>query len=456
MKRYGIVAVVALIYFFSPLSVRAQQYEKGLIDKTVALIGKDAIMLSDIEVEVQMMRANGYVADKSTRCDILEQLLENKLFLTQARLDSIMVTPVEVQENVDQRINSVVTQLGGEKEAEEYFKKPIYKLKLDWYDKIEEVLLIQRKQQDVYSSVADMTPADVRNYAESTPQEELPVIPTKYKMRHIVLYPDKDAASEIVKERMLELRDRIIKGEKFSSLARLYSEDPGSAVRGGELGMASKTIFWPAFSDAATALKVGQVSQLVETPDGFHIIQMIAKDGDMFNARHILIKPKYTAKDRSTAFNKLDSIKALILDSTLTFQQAAWMNSMDMATRTNGGQMVDPVSASPYYEKDQLKPADFNILKNMNPGDISDPFESLDDEGRGNTIYKILLLEELVPSHIATFDGDYDAISHDAITKKAKQALDDFVTERQKTTYIKIDPLFQGCTFKRDGWIKEE
>ncbi|MBO7371540.1 MAG: peptidylprolyl isomerase, partial [Bacteroidales bacterium] len=311
IKRFAVLAAAVLL---SCLTASAQRYQNGLVDKIVALVGNDAIMLSDIEGEVQMMRVNGLVADRNARCEILEQAMISKLFLTQARLDSLVAPATEIQENLSQRFASITTQLGGEKAMEEYFNKSRYDLERIWRTAIEEQLLTQRMQQEVIGKVPRMTPRDVKMFADTSAVEDMPVIPDQYKLRQIVLYPDKDSAATLVKERLLEIRERIVNGEKFTSLARLYSEDPGSATRGGELGMANKTVYWPAFSDAATALKVDQVSPIVETPDGFHIIQMIEKEGDMFNARHILIKPKYTADDRNKAFARLDSIRTLIVE----------------------------------------------------------------------------------------------------------------------------------------------
>ncbi len=439
----------------SCLTASAQRYQNGLVDKIVALVGNDAIMLSDVEGEVQMMRVNGLVADRNARCEILEQAMISKLFLTQARLDSLVAPATEIQENLSQRFASITTQLGGEKAMEEYFNKSRYDLERIWRTAIEEQLLTQRMQQEVISKVPKMTPRDVKTFADTSAVEDMPVIPDQYKLRQIVLYPDKDSAATLVKERLLEIRERIVNGEKFTSLARLYSEDPGSATRGGELGMANKTVYWPAFSDAATALKVDQVSPIVETPDGFHIIQMIEKEGDMFNARHILIKPKYTADDRNKAFAKLDSIRTLIVeDSLMTFEQAAWAFSEDFKTRTNGGMMVDENTGSAVFEKDQLKPNDYIVLRDMSIGEVSDPFESVDNEGRGNTIYKIIKLEEIIPSHVATYDGDFDILTTVANNRNANKAIDEFITEKQKTTYIVIDPVFSGCNFTRQGWIK--
>ena len=433
----------------------AQTYSGGLIDKTIATVGNDVILLSDVEEEVRMMQASGMAVESNTRCQILENMVSSKLFLTQAHLDSLVVTEDQVKEQVNNRLSDVMNRLGGEKETEEYFKKPIYKIKADWTDVIRDQLLIQQMQQKVYTNIPKMTPADIKELCKETPAEDLPVIPTQYKLHHLVLYPDKEAASMIVKERLLDLRERVLAGEKFSSLARMYSQDPGSATRGGELGMRSKTVYWPQFSDAAMSLKVGQVSQIVETPDGFHIIQMIEKKGDMFNARHILIKPTYTSNDRNRAFARLDSIRTGILEEKETFEMAAIRDSEDTKTRTNGGMMVDEYTGSAQFDKDRLNPADYSVIKDMKEGEISEPFESLDTEGRGNTIYKIIMVDKVIPSHVAAFETDYDALVSMANEQHARQAIENFVEEKKKTTHIKIDPLFGGCKFVSEDWLEK-
>ena len=436
------------------LPARAQKYE-GVVEKTVALIGNDIVMLSDIEAEAQMQRARGLTVDKSARCEILEGFLVSKLFLTQAKLDSLVVSEAQVSNMLDQRMNEVLTTLGGEQKAEEYFGKPLYKLRQEWHDALSDQSLIQEMQRNVASNTPKLTPRDIKKYVEETPAEDLPMVSTKYRIRQIGIYPDREAAELAVKEQLVGLRERVVNGEKFSTLARLYSQDPGSMNKGGELGMASRSIFWPAFSDAAMSLKVGQVSQVVETPDGFHIIQLIERDGDMFHARHILIKPQYTSADRDRAFHKLDSIRNLVVLDSMSFFDAARSFSEERHSATSGGLMADEYTGSSYFEKDQLKPNDYNVLRTMQEGDISEPFESLDNEGRnGNTIYKILYLEKVIPAHVANFQDDYNSLIDEVNAKNAQKAIDDFIADKQKSTYIVIDPMFQGCDFQRKGWIK--
>ena len=261
-------------------TAQAQVYQKGLIDKTIAIVGNEPIMLSQLEDEVQMMQAQGMTSYKNVRCQILESMLSAKLFLNQARLDSLNVRPDQVESEINERLDRAMTQLGGEKETEAYFKKPLFKLKEDWRAVLNEQNLTQQEQQQVMRSVGELTPSEVKRFYKKVDKDSLPIVSTQYRLSQIVLYPSKEQATMAVKERLLEFRQRVLNGEKFSMLAALYSEDPGSALRGGELRMASKNIYWPAFSDAAMALKPGPISQILETPDGFHLIQMLETDAD--------------------------------------------------------------------------------------------------------------------------------------------------------------------------------
>ncbi len=449
-----IIVLAALMAACLPLS--AQKY-KGVVDKSVAVVGGETILLSDIESEVQQIRAGGSSSDRDLRCEVLEAMMESKLFLMQARIDSITVGMDMVESNLSQRIDYMRTSLGGDEEVEKYFGKPLYKLRQEWRKALEEQSLTEQERYQVASKIAEVTPYDVQQFIATTDSLDLPVVPMKYQLSQICVYPDREAAATAVREKLLSLRERIMNGEKFSTLARIYSEDPGSARRGGELGMASKSIFWPAFSDAAMALRPGTISQIVETPDGFHIIEVIEKKGDMFNARHILIKPQYTVEDQEKAFARLDSLKTVIESGEMAFDLAARFYSEDLPTRTNGGQMADPSTGSSYFEIDQLKPADYAAIKDLEPGQISQPVESQDNEGylqgrQGNLIYKIIRVDKIIPAHTATFENDYNQLLESVEQKKQVAAVNAFLDEKIKTTYIVIDPLFAECEFSREAW----
>ena len=449
--------MAAIVLAVVSVSASAQKYQGGIVDKTVAVIGNEMIMISDIESEMQMMQSYyGSQSDRKSRCELLETMMASKLFLMQARVDSLTVNHDMVESEIANRVDMLKTNLGGEDAVEAEFGKPIYKLRQEWRSTIEDQTLTQQMQQEIARKIPALTPYDVQKYVDATDPEDLPVVPVKYQLSQICIYPDRDAANMAVKERLLAIRERIINGEKFSTLARLYSQDPGSARKGGELGMASKSIFWPVFSDAAMALKPGIVSQIVETPDGFHIIEVLEKKGDMFNARHILLKPEYTSEDRNKAFHTLDSLKTELLNEAVTFQLAARFYSEDLPTRTNGGQMADPQTGSSYFEIDQLKPQDYAAIAGLKEGEISDPVESLDNEGRdGNTVYKIIKVDKILPAHTATFSNDYTLLLNNAEMELQNKAIDDFIDSKIKSTYIVIDPMFEDCVFEREGWYEK-
>lgn len=452
-KRFFITCVLAGVSVFS---VFAQKYPDGIIDKSIAVVGEEMIMISDLENEVKMMKAEGMASDRNARCEILEQMVIQKIFLMQARLDSLNVNNDMVDGELSQRMDFFRTRLGGDEQVEEYFGKSMFKLRQEWRKTLQEQSLTQQEQSQVASSIPDLTPYDVEKFVAETDVDDLPVVPIKYQLSQICIYPDREAANLAVKERLLAIRERIINGEKFSTLARIYSQDPGSARRGGELGMASKSIFWPVFADAAMSLKPGIVSQIVETPDGFHIIEVLEKKGDMFNARHILLKPEYTSEDRDKAFHVLDSLKTEINNGAVTFPFAARFYSEDPATKTNGGQMSDPTSGSSYFEIDELKPQDYEAIKNLKEGEISEPVESLDNEGRsGNTVYKIIRVDKIIPAHPATFESDYSLLLSQAKQKLSMEAIDKFINSKIGTTYIVLDPIFKDCVFEHDGFSEK-
>ena len=455
MTKPRVIVLTAALLACTALS--AQKYEGGLIDKTVAVVGNEVILISDIESEVQQMRIQGRSSDRDMRCSILESMMESKIFLMQARIDSLTVNSDMVEGELTNRIDNARTMLGGDEELEKYFGKPLYRLRQEWRQMFEDMSLTQQEQATIAQSIPEITPYDVQQFLDTVAVEDLPVVPIKYQLSQICIYPDREAANLAVKERLLSLRERIINGEKFATLARIYSEDPGSARKGGELGMASKSIFWPAFSDAAMALRPGTISQIVETPDGFHIIEVIEKKGDMFNASHILLKPQYTAEDREKAFSRLDSLRTKVLEDEIKFPLAARFFSEDPATRTNGGQMADPNTGSSYFEIDQLKPADYAAIKDLKEGEISEPVESTDNEGyqqgrQGNTVYKIIRVDKIVPAHSATFTNDYTELQDRVRNQRQMKAIDEFLEKKIKDTYIVIDPMFKECAFKRDIW----
>lgn len=435
------------------VEVQAQKYE-NVIDKTIVIVGNSMITLSQLEMATMSMQSEGYVSNRNLRCDVLENMMMSKLFYTQALVDSLSVNPDMVNAAVDDHVNNLLTRFGGVDAMEKYFGRSLNKLRQEWNQRFTEQYLVQEMQRTVAGKIPDVTPKEVERFVKKTPKDSLPVIPTQYKISQIVLYPDVDRAKVEVRERLLEFRERIMNGGKFSLLATMYSDDSQSALKGGELGMAAKDIFWPEFSDAAMSLNPGQISSIVETPDGFHLIQLIEKKGDMFNARHILLKPRYSDEDMIAAFTKLDSLRTLIMADSISFEMAARIHSQDSKSKTNGGVVSDQYSGASYFEVAQMKPVDYKAIQNLKQGEISMPVESVDDEGTGNTIYKIIRLEDIKPSHIADFENDFNVLAEITKNRKIQEAIDRFVSEKQATAYIVIDPMFQKCDFQREGWIK--
>ena len=254
MNKITEISAVVLAVLAMQVPVSAQQYPDGMIDKTVAVVGNEMISISQLEQEVQVMRAQGMASDRNIRCELLEQMMISKLFLMQARIDSLTVNNDMVESELRNRVDNIRTHLGGDENVEKYFNKPLYKLRQEWRQTLQDQSLTQQMQQNVASSAPEMTPYDVQKYVETTDSLDLPIVPIKYQLSQICIYPDREAANLAVKDRLLAIRERIMNGEKFSVLARIYSQDEGSARRGGELGMASKSVFWPAFSDAAMSL----------------------------------------------------------------------------------------------------------------------------------------------------------------------------------------------------------
>lgn len=450
IKKITLVAVFAALGF----AASAQKYQ--VVDKIVAVVGNEMISLSSLEDQVQMLTAQGMLNTRNARCEVLEQILESKLFLMQARLDSLSVNEDMVEAALSQHVDGIRRTFGSDEKVEEYFRKPLYKLRQNWRQQVTEQNLTQQEQSQIAGRIPEVTPGDVKHYIDTVDKADLPVVPVKYQLSQICIYPDREAANFAVREKLLELRERIMNGEKFTTLARIYSEDPGTALRGGELGMAPKSMYWPVFSDAAMSLKPGNISQIVETPDGFHIIEVIDKKGDMFNARHILMKPKYTDEDREKAFKTLDSLRTEIQAKAVSFELAAAFYSQDLATRTNGGQMADPSTGSSYFEIDQLKPEDYRAIKDLKEGEISEPVQSLDNEGRnGNTVYKVIKVDKILPAHTASFTDDYTQLQEKVQQDLRIKELDKFIDEHIKTTHIILDPMFSGCEFNRSAWLSK-
>ncbi len=442
--RKGII----LLFFLIPGGI----YSQTVIDQVIAVVGGDMILNSDIDQELMRMKMQGHLPEGDIKCNILEQLLIQKLLLNQSRVDSLKPNELAISSEIDRRLQYFISQIGSEKALESYFKKPMYEIKEDLGEVIRDQQLTQQMRQKIVEKVS-VTPSEVRHYFKSLPTDSLPQIPEQYEIRQILMYPPSTAEAKFrVKERLLELRERILKGERFSTLAVAYSEDHASARKGGELGFRSREELVKPFADVAFNLKEGQVSQIVETEYGFHIIQMIEKKENQVNVRHILLKPQYSSDMLVEASAKLDSIVKLIKADSMKFEYACARYSEDKKSNLNGGLVVNPQTNTSLFEKDQIQPADYYIIKDLKVGEISSPFESRDEHA--NVCFKVVQLKSVIPSHKANLKDDYDIIQSMAKNIKEEEVLIKWLKEKQKTTYIKIDPEFKGCVFHTEGWVK--
>ncbi|MCB8964536.1 MAG: peptidylprolyl isomerase [Bacteroidales bacterium] len=422
------------------------------IDQVVAVVGGERILLSDIEQEIMRMKMQGSITHNDDKCAILEQFLTQKLLLAQSKIDSLTVNDASVDMEIDRRLKYFINQIGSEKALENYFNKPLYEIKEDLREVISEQQLTQQMRQKIVEKVS-ITPSEVRSFYKNSPADSLPLIPDQYVLQQIMIFPPSTAEAKfLVKEKLLDIRDRVLKGERFSTLAVAYSEDRSSAIRGGELGFLSREELVKAFADVAFNLKEGQVSNIVETEYGFHVIQMIENKGDRVNVRHILMKPSYSSDMLSKAVAKLDSISALVKSDSLKFEMAAMRFSEDKKSNINGGLIINPYTNTSLFEKDQLQPSDYYVIKELKEGEMSAPFESRDEHA--NVVFKVIKVKKINKAHKANIKDDYDVIQVVAKQSMENKILQQWVEKNQKTTFIRIDPAFRGCKFSSNGWVK--
>ncbi len=449
MKRNIIILCVLAI--FAGQGATGQQ----VVESVVAVVGNEVIYLSEIEGQVVQLKAERDPTPvEQLRCRIFEDQLIQKLFLDQARIDSIEVSPESVESDLNGRLTEYIRRAGSEQALESYFNKSMTEIRKDLREMLTNQYIVQETQGTIAQDIT-VTPEEVKKYYNSIPRDSLPLMPRKVQLSMIsVEPPDMEASKAEVRQRLLDLRSRIINGESFSTLAILYSEDPGSAPRGGELGFNTRGELAKPYAEAAWSLKQGVVSKIVETEFGFHIIQLVDRKGDMVNSRHILMKPKLTPEQTEWAILKLDSIAALVRNDSLTFARAAMRYSSDRTTRANGGKMVsqNPSERVNWLTLDELSREVNLVVRNMKLGEISEPFRTTD--AKGNNIYCIVRLDEEIPAHNVNMDDDYNFLAEAALREKQARMYEDWIREKIKRTYIRVSDDFKGCTFHYSGWLE--
>lgn len=445
------IAIFILFSFFSIAQVYGQ--EKLMIDQVVAVVGDKVVLQSDVENQVLQFMAQGYKSPSGNmKCEVLEELLSQRLLLTQAELDSLVVGANQVESELERRLNYFIRQIGSEKKLEEYYNKSILEIKEDFRPLIHDQLLTQSMQREIVSGL-EISPKEVNRFYKSLDPDSIPMVNTQYEIQQVVIVP---IASEISKaearEKLLGLRQRIQDGERFTTLAVLYSEDPGSARKGGELGFRTREELDPEFARTAFSLKDDAVSRIVESSFGFHLIQLIAKEGNQANVRHILIKPKVDIEVKVRAMSKLDSISNLLRLDSLNFKEAAIKFSEDEQSKFNEGIMVNQNNSSTKFELDELPQEMYNIVQKLKIGELSEPFESVDE--KGDIVYKIIRVKRKIEAHKADLKDDYENVEMLALSIKQQELINKWLEEHKKKTYIHIDESFIDCEFLKKGWIK--
>ncbi|MDD2277547.1 MAG: peptidylprolyl isomerase [Bacteroidales bacterium] len=447
-SRFIKTLIISTIITFSLGTANAQH----VIDQVLGVVGSEKVLLSDIEQEHLRLKMQGVDMQGDVKCEVFEDLLVHKLLIHQAAIDSIEVGASMVEGEMDRRLRYFINQIGSEAELEKYFNKSIFQIKNDLRKSIKESLVAQQMQESIVKKVA-VTPSDVKKLFRNFPVDSLPTIPEQYEIRQIVLYPPASGDSKLaVREQLLDLRERILKGERFSTLAVAYSEDRATVARGGELGFRTRDELVKSFADVAFNLKEGQVSQIVESEYGFHLIQMIERRNEQVNVRHILMKPSYSQNQLTQSLNKLDSIAILINSDSITFKIAAQRFSEDEKTRLSGGLMINPKTNTSLFEKEQLAPADYYVIKTLKVGENSAPFESRDEHA--NVVNKIVTVTRIIPQHKASIEQDYAIIQQMAVMQKKEEVFTEWTQKKINTTFIRIDPSFQNCNFEYSGWVK--
>ncbi|MFN5324832.1 MAG: peptidylprolyl isomerase [Bacteroidota bacterium] len=449
--RFSISALAAAIVLLIAKDCALAQPKAQVIDQVAAVAGSKILLMSEIEAQYRQLLSQGAPDEPGLKCRVADQLLLNKLLLNQAILDSIEVNDGQIDGELDRRINYMISQLGTQARLEEYYEKSIAEIRDEFRPLIKDQLLTQNMQSKITGNV-NISPADVREFYNSIPKDSLPFINAELEYAQIVLnVPVGEEEKKKLKDRLDGYRKRVLAGDDFATLAILYSQD-GSAKNGGELDFVGRGEFVPEFESAAFRLRPGEISEVVETKFGFHIIQMIERRGEQINVRHILLKPSYGQTEINATLAKADSIYSRIMDKSITFQEAAQKFSSDTESRYNGGNVINPRTGIARFESDEVDPNVFFQLEKMNVGDISKPIQALSIEG--NTAFRILYLKSRTAPHTANLNDDYQRLQQAAQTERENMALEKWVGQKKKVTYIQVAEEYKSCP-SMTRWIEE-
>lgn len=433
------------LFLFILLTGNVASAQPQVADKILAVVGKSRIILnSELEKQVEQIKQQNPEFNDTMRCQILDQMLLSKLMIEQAERDSIFVSDEDVEGQLDNNIRYYIRAYGSQEKMEKELGKTIYQIKEEYRETYREQLLAQKVQGQLIQNVK-ITPAEVKTFFESIPVDSLPFIPATIELGQIVVDPPvSDELDKVAKEKAEDIRVRLVdKGENFEILASINSNDPGSRDNGGDLGVVSRGDLVPAFSSAAFKLKDGEISQVVKTQYGYHVIQMIKRQGDQAHIRHILIHPAITSFDVKRAMAKLDSVRAELLTGKLTFATAVGKYSTDEESKRTGGMIADPQSGNTQIEMDKLDPAMLMMLDSMQAGAFSQPQVFNNDKGEKSC--RIVYVKSRVAPHKVNLTDDYSKIQELALTQKKVQRIEKWLEEKLPSFYIKLDGEYNSC-----------
>lgn len=452
MKKFAGLFVFMLTICAGTLKAQNVQ----VIDKVAAVVGGNIILQSDIEMQYAQYLSEGNRADPNVRCMILEQLLTNKLLTQQAVIDSIEVTEDEVDDNINNRLRYMTNQAGGQEQLEKFLNRSLLQYKEEMRPAVKEQLIAQKMQAKITEKTG-VTPLEVKRYFEKIPRDSLPNYNTEVEVGELVIYPKlTKEEKQSFYDRAESLRMGIKAGDDFGTMARLYSQDPGSASSGGDLGFFDRSSMVKEFTSVAFRLKPGEISNVFESEYGFHFLQVLERRGEQVRARHILIGVKPNEKSLERAKQQIDSIYTQVKDNKMPFSTAAALYSGNEMTKYNGGMMLNArnqQSRTTYIPVDQLDAADFSALDTLKAGEYSKPFSFSDPQTKKEG-YRFLYLKSRTEPHRASLETDYAKIKELAENDKLNRVVSEWFEERRKTTYIRIDDEFSTCSELKE-WVKE-
>ncbi|MGI6320487.1 MAG: foldase protein PrsA [Bacteroidales bacterium] len=443
---------LSLTLLISAFMLKSQDDGGVVVDEVVVVIGKNFILHSDIESQYLQLKMQYGLAEGGMplRCHILENMMFQKLLVNQAQLDSVVVSDAEVNDRIDRNLRYFVSQFGSRAKLEEFYKKSFAEIKEELRQPIKEQLISEHMQERITQNV-QITPAEVMSFFNEIDVDSIPLMPAQYELQEIVKIP-KVGQNEYDEayNKINGFRDRILKGESFSTIAVLYSEDPGSMSKGGELGFFSRGDMFPEFEAAAFSLRPGEVSPITKTKAGYHILQLIERRGELINVRHLLIQAKPSIENIAESKNLLDSVYTLVESGQMSFDSAAFLFS-DINSKNSGGLMINPYTGTSYFEAEHIDKSLIYTVDKLNVGEFSKPIPMQTEDGK--QAYRIVRVKTLKEPHKANLKDDYDKIQTAALEDKKAEIIAKWINNNLQNTFVKIKPPYDSCEFDNE-WIK--